>query len=141
MHWPGISGSLQRVNTDAEEHALIRSIQQEHFNRGFIDIGYNHVLLPNWDRRMQSANIYTARGAQYLPAAQGGHNTGTLSICVMIGITDPLIGDVKSRLRSYVRWAEDYTGRELRVRPHRAVNQTECPGDKLAAYVPTLDRV
>lgn len=147
IHWPGaVPKSWQNVNTVTEERATIKGFQNYHIDsNGWTDIGYNHVLVPNWGRPKQVPHIYTARGAQYVPAAQTDHNAGTLAICVLMGPDDPLLESVKERLRSYVRWAEHYAGHELKVMGHRQnpshPGATECPGPKLLAYVPTLDKV
>lgn len=103
------------------------------------------MLFPNWGRPKEIPNIYTARGAQFIPAATLDDNLESIAICVAMGPQDPLLESVESRLRSYVRWAQDYCGHELHVLGHRQnvahPGATECPGPKLLAYVPTLDKV
>lgn len=118
--------------TAAEERQIMRDLQRGHFANGWSDIGYNHVLFPHPDGLPR---IYTARGAQYIPAAQLKHNTGTIAIMVYMGSADMLHDSTKARLRSYVRWADDYAGRRLRVRGHGEVVQTACPGPALREWV------
>lgn len=137
IHWPGGEpASWQRVNSTDEDRAAIRGIQGFHIHHNhWSDIGYNFVLCPNWGRRSKAPAIYTARGAHYIPAAQLNHNTGTLAILVLMGPSDPLLDSVLRRLRSFHKWANDYAGRDLVVRPHGAVTGTECPGPKLRAAI------
>lgn len=140
IHWPGRpSGSYARsINSLANEYAILRQIQQGHFNNGWSDIGYNHILVPDYIGDGHTPRLYTARGAMYTPAAQLNHNAGTLAIMVLMGPDDRLTSDVRERLRSYVRWADDYAGgRPLVVRCHGDVFSTECPGPALRNWVRT----
>lgn len=114
------------------ERAIMRQLQQGHFANGWSDIGYSHVMFPNPDGLPR---IYTARGAQYVPAAQLRHNTGTIAIMVYMGTDDILHESTKSRLRSYVRWVDDYAGHRVSVRGHRDAVQTTCPGPLLTDWV------
>lgn len=110
----------------------MRDLQRGHFANGWSDIGYSHVLFPNPEG---VPRIYTARGAQYVPAAQLNHNEGTIAIMVYMGAEDMVHESTKARLRSYVRWVDDYTGRTVAVRGHGEVFGTECPGPDLRAWV------
>lgn len=115
------------------ERALMRQIQRQHIQgNGWSDIGYNHVLFPN---PKGTPRIYAARGAKYTPAAQKNHNHGTIAIMVYMGAGDTLLPSTTARLRSYVRWADRYAGRELEVRGHGEVVSTECPGPALRKWV------
>jgi len=102
--------------------------------RGWSDFAYNYVVF-------RSGRIYAGRTFKVVPAAQEGHNTNTVAVCCVIGATDSISSAMKETLREVVRWAEKYAGHELRVRAHRDVGSTTCPGPKLAAFVPSLDRV
>lgn len=142
VHWPGHTGSLKHINTTAEEKAQLRAWQDFHIDgNGWIDLGYNHVIFPNWGRPGQAPHVYTGRGARYTPAAQANNNRGTLAVMVAIGTEDGVNPATKRRLRSYVRWAEEYVGHELRVVGHRHFGGTSCPGDKLNRYTRRMDRV
>lgn len=135
VHWPGVRAAHVIPDTGwsrTQERRIMRDIQAGHFGNGWSDIGYNHVLFPNPGG---VPRIYTARGAQYVPAAQLRHNTGTIAIMVYMGADDMLHESTKSRLRSYVRWADDYSGNKLKIRGHGEVFGTECPGDQLRRWV------
>lgn len=70
----------------------MRDLEQAHLARGFLTIGYSFVLFP-------SGRLYEGRGPHGVPAAQGGHNTGTLAIaCVGDYRTDKLTRRMKARL-------------------------------------------
>jgi hypothetical protein len=111
----------------------MRDLQAGHFANGWNDIGYNHVMFPSGSSRLP--RIYTGRGAQYIPASQLDHNVGTISIMVYMSRDDFLHESTKSRLRSYVRWADNYSGNTLDIRGHGEVFGTECPGPQLRNWV------
>jgi hypothetical protein len=128
FHWPGSEPrSWERVDTQSEEEAILRSFQRSHQGQGWADIGYNHVM-GNADA---VPRLYTGRGAQFVPAAQLGHNTGTIACCILIGPEDFLRGDIIVRMRSYVRACEQFAGHRLRVRGHGEVVSTDCPGPQI----------
>jgi hypothetical protein len=133
FHWPGsLPASWKNVNTVGEEEATLRAFQNHHIDgNGWTDIGYNHVL----GTAGPVPRLYTARGAQYLPAAQLNHNAGTIACCVLIGPEDYLHEYIIDRMRSYVRACEKYTGHRLRVRGHGEVVDTDCPGPQIRAAI------
>lgn len=113
----------------------MRELEQSHLARGFLTIGYNFVLFP-------SGRLYDGRGPRALPAAQGGHNTGTIAIaCVGDYRTDHLTRRMKARL---IVAAVNVRVRRgvLLVGGHReAPNQsTECPGANIMSFLPRLAR-
>lgn len=132
IHWPGDQTSWRDVKTIKGEITTLKQFQNYHMDtHGWSDIGYNHVMGNGGFTETGIPRIWTARGAQFTPAAQLAHNTGTLAICILIGPNDPLTDHMVSRLRSYIRWAINYTGNDLHIRPHGAVTQTDCPGIRL----------
>lgn len=136
VHWPGVAAKKlipQGGWTQMQERAIMRDLQRGHFANGWNDIGYNHVMFPSGSSRMP--RIYTARGAQYVPASQMNHNAGTISIMVYMGLDDFLHESTKARLRSYVRWADKYASKKLKVRGHGEVFGTQCPGSLLRKWV------
>lgn len=128
IHWPGDNPvSWDRVNTQNEERAAMRAIQNFHMDeRMWSDFAYNHAVF-------LSGRIYRGRGNSHIPAAQGDgyHNTGTIAIVVFAGPADTIPGAVHSSLLSLVRMVNKDAGRQVKVRAHGDVSPTECPGPRL----------
>jgi hypothetical protein len=70
--------------------------------------------------------VFKGRGFDRVPAAQTGFNTGNGAVCVLMGPGDPLRNETVGLLR---RIFEHFPG--IRLRGHRDVQSTQCPGDKL----------
>jgi hypothetical protein len=136
LHWPGATSSLAGINTPAEERQWMRDTQAFHMGpqRGWSDFAYNYAMFP-------SGRVYAGRTLKVVPASQAPYNTTGVSICCVIGPPDPVTAAMRENLRDFVRWAEGYARHDLHVKGHRQVNQTTCPGDKLMAIVPRLDRI
>lgn len=133
---------LQLLNTQAirsgsveAERAYMREIQAFHMDvRGWSDYAYNYALF-------QSGRVYAGRTFQYVPASQAPYNTHGVSLTCNIGTGDYPSVAMRSTMREFVRWAMKYAGHDLRVKGHRDVNPTSCPGDRLYRLVPQLDRL
>jgi len=63
-----------------EGSALVAEIRKWHRARGFSDVGYHHLI-------DKSGRQMTGRNITKIPAAQKGHNTGTIAIMIH-GLTD-----------------------------------------------------
>lgn len=125
-----------RINTPAEEKGYTRGVQNFHMDvRGWNDIAYNYLVF-------KSGRIYSGRTFKVVPASQAPFNTHGVSICAILGTGDTTIPpQMRESLREFVRWCEKYAGHGLKVRGHKDVNQTSCPGPTLYAYVDNLDRI
>ena len=115
----------------------MRELEQVHIARGFLTIGYNFVLF-------RSGRLYEGRGPRALPAAQGGHNTGTTAIaCVGDFRSDRLTRRMKARLIVAAVNVRVRRGVRL-IGGHREApnlrESTECPGDNIMRWLPTLAR-
>jgi hypothetical protein len=145
IHWPGaIPETYRHLDSRSEAIAQLRSWQQFHqVGRGWCDIGYNYACFQPRGSLDMGDSLWVARGGGYTPAAQLGHNQGTVAIVVAIGPDDELLEDTKSRLRSFVRWIKAQTREDLPVRGHQQAPgaSTECPGFKLMAYMDDLNHV
>jgi N-acetyl-anhydromuramyl-L-alanine amidase AmpD len=61
--------------SDNPAHDDIKVIRQWHLDRGFNDVGY-HFFIKN------NGEIEPGRDLEKIPAAQKGHNTGSVAICL-----------------------------------------------------------
>ena len=60
--------------SDRAEDDNVKTINEWHLARGFSGIGYNYYI----DKQ---GRIWTGRDIERIPAAQSGHNTGSIAIC------------------------------------------------------------
>jgi hypothetical protein len=123
--------------TRGEERRHMRELEQFHIARGFLTIGYSFVLF-------RSGRLYEGRGPRALPAAQGGHNSGTIAIaCVGDFRSDRLTRRMKARLIVAAVNVRVRRGVRL-VGGHREApnlrESTECPGGNIMRWLPTLAR-
>jgi hypothetical protein len=122
----------------AEQKAHMRAIQDFHMDvRGWSDIAYHLVVFQPYGN-IDKARIFEGRSWSYVPAAQEGHNTGTLAVCA--------IGDFRSdELKRNTRYAigrllisHDGAHAIKVLAGHRDVDATDCPGDKLYRWIPRI---
>lgn len=114
-------------SSEAGERRWMRATEAQHRAKGWSAIGYNYVIFP-------SGRLYEGRGGERIPAAQGGHNTGTVAICFVGSYTSSL-PPLKARLRFLAAGQNlKRAGYPLRrLRGHRDAFPTECPGARLYA--------
>lgn len=133
---PGPKREVFLHHTVSGNHAWTRAQEREHMRflwhlhvevNGWSDVGYNYVCFP-------SARVYRARPADRIPAAQEGHNTGTLAIAV-VG-TNPVLSLLQRRkLRALIRRLREDRPTITRLGGHRDVYATECPGDRIYGWI------
>lgn len=123
------------INTLAEQKSAARRIQGFHMNtRGWSDIGYHYLVFQPYGGQKR-ARAFAARNYHYVPAAQEGHNTGTLAICVVGNLEED---QVKRNTRFVI---EEILRRHPSVKTlggHRDVVATTCPGDHLYDAIPRI---
>lgn len=61
--------------SDNPEHDDVAVIRQWHLDRGWSDIGYHFFI-------QKDGTLQFGRSLERTPAAQKGHNTGTIAICL-----------------------------------------------------------
>lgn len=136
------SSDAARIDTQAEAFAAVRGIQAFHTKtRGWSDLAYHYVVVQlqagGGSRSAEPQSLVLAgRSSRMVPAAQQGHNTGTLAICVYAGPLDT----ITRRTRFVV---EEVLRRHPQVRTlggHRDVVATSCPGEHLYAQIPQIAR-
>lgn len=126
------AGQGKHIDTYAEQKSAMSAIQGLHMNNnGWSDIGYHFVVFQPWGR-FKIARVFQGRPLNAIPAAQAGHNTGTVAVCVVMQNGEKLKWQTKAKLRSLVRRLPP------NVRGHYEVVATSCPGTALKAYLPTL---
>lgn len=111
----------------------VRNIQSFHMGpqRGWSDIAYSYLVTNS----ALSSRTFVGRGLSAVPAAQAGHNTNSCAICVIMKDGEKLHWRTKRQLKKTIRSIRGRIGKNVPVKPHRAVNDTSCPGDALAAWV------
>jgi len=102
----------------AGEQAAMRELQRIAFDRGFNDISYSYLVFP-------SGNIYEGRGFEIEGAHTLGHNEDIG--CALVGNYET--SKVTAAQEASVLWLQKKLGAE-RMRPHRSVFATDCPGAK-----------
>ena len=133
LHWPG-DGRFAHIDTPAEEREQMREWQNFHMDvRGWSDYGYAFAVFP-------SGRVYRGRGMDWVPAAQEGHNTGTVPVICVVGPGEQMTDAMKRSLRELKNHCDKRAGRDLTARPHSAVTSTSCPGPVVRAFVDDLNR-
>jgi hypothetical protein len=133
-------GPAQSIDTAAEQAATMRAIQKFHMDeRGWSDIAYHYVVFQPYGT-LKLARIFEGRPVSAVPAAQLGHNSGTVAVCVVDGGKgDRLKLSTKFqliRLARSIAASKGVTG----LGGHRDApgQSTECPG----RYIyPALDEI
>lgn len=124
----GLNKWLERRNNAMNaERANMRRIQQGHFARGFIDIGYHFVIYP-------SGRIYQGRPV----TAYGAHAVNANSeIGIAFAGNMEVDKPTSKALDSYERLLEDLQVPSRNVRGHYRVpgNATACPGKNLKSIL------
>jgi len=134
VHHPASPHDLGHIDTDQEQDAYARSIQDFHMDtRGWSDIAYSFLVF-------QNGRVYRGRGRNYVPAAQLGHNTGTIAVMCVLGDREAPSRQMCDSLIRLKDRMDREVGRDLVARPHSSVTSTDCPGDKLRAFIPSLNK-
>ncbi|KAK2176396.1 hypothetical protein NP493_664g02058 [Ridgeia piscesae] len=128
-----IHHSATRGCTDKSScSALVRSFQRYHMdNNGWSDIGYNFVV-------GEDGNIYEGRGWGKVGAHARGHNSNSIGICVIGNFehrtpNGAALSAAQSVINTGVRLGK--ISPSYRLRGHRDVGSTTCPGRRLYASI------
>lgn len=97
---------------------LVKIVRDWHRARGFSDVGY-HFLID------KQGEVLPGRDPEKTPAAQKGHNDGTVAICVhgLEEFPQPMLGACRELCRSI---NEAWLGR-VTFHGHREVSAKSCP--------------
>lgn len=117
-------------HSGANPNQSIQEIQNFHMDtNGWVDIGYNWLVRPNGD-------IYEGRGWLGVGAHVAGNNTAQVGVCLVGNYTNTAPSSAaKASLAYLYQEANRLKGARLAVGTHRQFNTTECPGDRLHAWV------
>ncbi|MFJ8146987.1 peptidoglycan-binding protein [Streptomyces sp. NPDC096048] len=108
--------------------AVPRAIDRQHQAKGWAGIGYSFVV-------DQDGTAYEGRGWGRQGAHCPGHNISGLSVQIAVGGDQEPSEAALATARALYDEACKRTGRKLAQRGHRDGIATECPGDKLYAWV------
>jgi N-acetylmuramoyl-L-alanine amidase len=133
--------ATRRIDSLEEQKAKMRQIQNYHMDtKGWSDIAYHYIVQQAYGN-IPNARIFAGRDIDKVPAAQEGHNTGTLAICV-VGDFSQGGNDLKSNTRYAIEVLLNRDSRSflsLRVLGgHRDVVATSCPGINIYRDIPTI---
>lgn len=106
--------------SDNPAHDNIDVIRQWHLARKFNDVGYHFFI-------RKSGKLEVGRPINVIPAAQAGHNKGTIAICLH-GLKDDLFTAAQfNTLRSLCREIDAAYDGKVTFHGHREVAAKECP--------------
>lgn len=136
LHWT--TDDADSATTYKAQCAAMRRLQAYHMDaKGWTDFAYHFCVFP---KSRIVPRVFRGRPMVAVPSAQANRNTNTIAVAVFMGPGDKLDARTKRRIKSLIRHIEKHVGHRCRIRPHRAVANTECPGDQLAAFAWKLDR-
>lgn len=130
-HHKPIRVILHHSGTEFHGPRTIRAIQNYHQNNnGWNDIGYHFLISPDGD-------IYEGRPTGVIGAHCGGHNAGSIGICLVgnYSASEVPIRSLQSldALLDMLEQAHGILPDE--VHPHSEFKNTECPGKELKKYI------
>lgn len=127
IHWLGASNPATASDVD-----ILRATQRYHMDaKGWNDIAYSFAI-----GRQRPDCVYTLRGWGIQGGHTEGHNSTSMAVVFLLGPGETPTPAMLATCAEFLRTAPlPYTAPPARVRPHRAVRQTDCPGPDLAAWV------
>jgi N-acetylmuramoyl-L-alanine amidase len=107
------------VNLAGEE--LVAEIRRWHLARGFADVGY-HFLID------KAGRIMAGRSLEQIPAAQEGHNAGSIAICLHGLAIEKFTAEALDSLAFFCRQIDAAYGGAVTFHGHCEVNpRKSCP--------------
>lgn len=106
--------------SDAEAHDDVSVMREWHLKRGWNDVGYHFFV-------KKDGTLQTGRSVEQTPAAQSGHNTGTIAICLH-GLEVSKF--TETQFFTLRRLCEDINaayGGSVTFHGHREVAAKDCP--------------
>jgi hypothetical protein len=106
--------------SDNPGHDDITVVRRWHIDRGFKDIGYHFFI-------RASGEVQDGRSLEDTPAAQAGHNTGSIAICLHGKTLGKFTPAQFNALRDLCHDIQRLYATPLRFRGHREVAAKSCP--------------
>lgn len=109
--------------SDHPEHSNAETIRSWHLARGFADIGYHYVI--GFDGRIEPG-----RALERIPAAQQGHNSDSIAICVaggQDGRAEAFTHQQFQSLKNLCSAIHDAYDGHISFHGHNEVSDTACP--------------
>ena len=133
------SGPAEAIDTGAEQKEVMRRIQNYHMDvNGWSDIGYHFVVFQPYGR-LRLARIFQGRPVTAIPAAQLGHNSGTIAICVVDGLKgNKLRLSTKFQIIRLLRKLKKKNPTLRVLGGHFNVTSTSCPGPYIKPAIPSI---
>ena len=104
------------------EHDNVETVRMWHKDRGWADIGYHFMIHSN-------GGISAGRDIEKTPAAQKGHNTGTIAITLhggQYGVDDFSLAQRKALVK-FCDAIDDAYGSDITFHGHEEVANRACP--------------
>lgn len=111
---------LHCTASDLAKHDSVKAIRKMHISRGWNDIGYNIFI-------RKDGTVESGRDLEKTPAAQRGHNTGTIAICLH-GLRKENFTDAQfSSLKKLCLEIDKAYAGDISFHGHREVASKACP--------------
>lgn len=106
--------------SDRPEHDDVSVMREWHLDKNWSDVGYHYFI-------QRDGEIQQGRPLLRIPAAQKGHNTGTIAICLHGLREDLFTADQFNSLRDLCASIDDSYMKSIRFRGHCEVAAKSCP--------------
>lgn len=111
---------LHCTASDLPQHDNVNAIRKLHLNQGWNDIGYHFFIRKN-------GQIESGRDLEKIPAAQSGHNRGTIAICLHGLQKSKFTSAQFDSLRSLCLAIDQAYAGNISFHGHREVAAKACP--------------
>lgn len=123
------------IVTPRQRRRHMRALRDMHAREFDGDIGYHFIVFQPW-LSVGKAKIYEGRPLSRVPAAQKHYNVGNVAVCVVASPNETIMKRTITAIQDLYRWLPCQ-----KVKGHRDVNSTDCPGDKLYSKLSQIRRV
>lgn len=106
--------------SDVPAHDNVATMRKWHKARGWSDVGYHYFI-------RKSGRMETGRPVEKIPAAQGGHNTGTIAICLHGLKKDKFTEAQFETLRAFCKEINQAYDGGVTFHGHKEVAPKACP--------------